>query len=77
MERLYKIGEIESDVNNKIERVGKWRSTSWVLYDRRISIKLKGTFIRFAIIPAMLYSTESWAIEKQHVHKMGIMKWEC
>ena len=67
---IYKDGEIEEDVNHRI-RVGlmKWRSTSRVLYNHRIPIKLKGKFYKTAIRLAILYGTKCWANKKQHIRK--------
>ncbi len=50
----------------------KWRSTSRILCNRRIPIKLKGQCYKIAIRPAMLCSTECWAIKKHHIHKMSV-----
>jgi hypothetical protein len=50
-----KDGNIDEDVRHRIS-VGwlKWRQTSGVLCDKRVSQKLKGKFYRTAICPAML-----------------------
>ncbi|CAN6683009.1 unnamed protein product [Malus baccata var. baccata] len=48
-----------------------WKSTSGVLCDRRMPLKLKGKFYRTAIRSAMLYGTECWAVKYQHIHKNG------
>lgn len=42
----------------------KWRSTSRVLCNRRIPIKLKGNFYKTATRPAMLYGIECWVVKK-------------
>jgi len=70
---IQKDGEIDSDVNHKIQAGWlKWRSTTGVLCDCNIPLYLKGKFYRTAIRPALLYSTEYWAIKRHHVHKMSI-----
>ena len=47
---IYKDGEIEEDVNYRIRaRWMKWRSVLGILFDCRISIKLKGKFYNIAI----------------------------
>ena len=72
---IYKDGEIEEDVNHRI-RAGlmKWRSTSRVLYNHRIPIKLKGKFYKTAIRLAILYGTKCWANKKQHIRKWVSLK---
>lgn len=52
-------GEIEEDVNLRIQ-VGwmKWRKASWVICDRRVTLKLKRKFYCTAIGPALWYGTE-------------------
>ena len=67
---IYKDGEIEEDVNHRISAgLMKWRSTSRVLYNHRIPIKLKGKFYKTAIRLAILYGTKCWANKKQHIRK--------
>jgi hypothetical protein len=71
---IHKDGEIEKDMNYRL-RGGwvKWRSATRVLCDRRIiPIKLKRTFYRSVIRPAMLYGTKCWAIKKQHIYKLSL-----
>ena len=70
---IHKDGEIEKDMNYRL-RAGwaQWRSATGVLCDHRIPIKLKRTFYRFVIRPAMLYGTECWAIKKQHIYKLSL-----
>ena len=59
---IQKDGEIDSDVNHKIQASWlKWRSITGVLCARNISLWLKEKFYRTAIRPALLYGTECWA----------------
>ena len=56
--------------------------TTGVLYDRNISLWLKGKFYRTAIRPAFLHGTECWAIKRQHAQKMSVtemrmLRWMC
>jgi hypothetical protein len=48
--------DIDDDVNHRIKTGWmKWRQASDVLYDKRVSHKLKVKFFRMMIRPAMLY----------------------
>ena len=49
----------------------KWSATG-VLCDHNILLWLKEKFYRAAIRPALLYSTECWAIKKYHAQKMSV-----
>ncbi|RXH79784.1 hypothetical protein DVH24_040931 [Malus domestica] len=70
---LQKNGELDGDLNHRIQAGWmKWKSASGMLCDRRRPLKLKGKFYRTAIRPAMLYGIECWAVNHQHVHKMGL-----
>ena len=80
---IQKDGEIDSDVNHKIQAGWlKWRSATGVLCDRNIPLWLKEKFYRTAIRPALLYGTEYWVIKRYHAQKMSvaemhILRWMC
>ena len=66
---LQKDGDIDEDVNYRIKAgCMKWRQASGILYDKRVSQKLKGKFYRMAIRPAMLYGAECWPTKRRHVN---------
>ena len=72
----HKDGKIKNDVNHrKGARWMKWRSTSMVFCDCRITIKLKGIFYKIAIIPTILDASKCWAVKK-HAHKMSVVEME-
>ncbi|XP_078167143.1 uncharacterized protein LOC144561913 [Carex rostrata] len=66
-------GEIDEYVSHRI-RAGwiKWQQASGILYDRKVSQKLKGKFHRMTIRPAILYGAECWATKKQHIQKISV-----
>ena len=80
---IQKDGEINSDVNHKIQAAWlKWRSTTGVLCDRNILLWLKGKFYRIALRPILLYDRECWAIKRYHAQKISVaemcmLRWMC
>ena len=57
-------GEIERDVNHKIEAGWmKWRSGSCVICDRNVPLKLREIFYYTTKSPMMLYKTECWVVK--------------
>ena len=52
----------------------KLRIISEILYDCRIPIKLNAKLYKTTLRLAMLYDVECWAVKKQHIHKMSIVK---
>jgi hypothetical protein len=49
------------DINHRIKAEWiKWRQTTAILVDKRVTQKLKGKFYRTAIRSAMLYGVEYW-----------------
>ncbi|KAL6512233.1 hypothetical protein OROHE_019845 [Orobanche hederae] len=62
--------------------VVKWKSGTGVLCDSGMPHRLKGKFYRTAIMPALLYGTECWAVKQCHVQKMNVaqmrmLRWMC
>ena len=52
-------GEIDEDVSHRIGAGWlKWRLTSGILCDKKVSPKLKVKFYRVVVHPAMLYRAE-------------------
>jgi hypothetical protein len=55
---LQKDDDIDEDLSHRIKTGWlKWRQTSGVLCNPRVSLKLKGKFYRTAIRPTMLYES--------------------
>jgi len=60
--------------------LSKWRRVSGVLCDKKVLLKLKEKFYGTAVIPALLYGTECWAVKSQHenqinVAEMRMLRW--
>ncbi|XP_054787150.1 uncharacterized protein LOC129293296 [Prosopis cineraria] len=76
-------GEISGDISHRIQAGWfNWRKAKGVICDRKVPNKLKGKFYRTAIRPAMLYSSECWALTGQQEHKVGVaemrmLRWMC
>ncbi|GJU90167.1 retrovirus-related pol polyprotein LINE-1 [Tanacetum coccineum] len=80
---IHKSGRIEDDVTHRIQ-VGwlKWRSTTGIMCDNKVPLKLKGKFYRVAIRPAMLYGSECWPLTKVQANRMEVaemrmLRWTC
>ncbi|XP_070056639.1 uncharacterized protein [Nicotiana tomentosiformis] len=76
-------GEIDEDVAHRIG-VGwmKWRLAYGVLYDKKMSLRLKGKFYRVVVRPAILYGAECWPVKKPHIQRMKLaemrmLRWMC
>ena len=70
---IQKDGEIDSDVNHRIQTGWlKWKSATGVLCDRNSPLWLKEKFYRTAIRSALLYGTEYWVIKRHHAQKMSV-----
>jgi len=51
-----------------------WRSASGVLFNHRIFNKLREKIYKTVIQPSMLYGIKHWAVKKQNIHKMSVVK---
>jgi hypothetical protein len=80
---LQKNGDIDKDVSHRIKAGWlKWRQASDVLYDPRVSLKLKDKFYRTAIRPVMLNEAECWPTKRRHIQQLSItemrmLRWIC
>ena len=50
----------------------KWKEASGVLFDKGIPEMVKGKLYATMVRPAMIYGSECWAIEKEHVHRLEV-----
>ncbi|KAF3613185.1 hypothetical protein FXO38_36393 [Capsicum annuum] len=68
-------GSGETD-ENVMHRIGvgwlKWRLASGVLYDKKVSPKLKGKFYRVVVHPALLNEAECWPVKNSHIQKLKV-----
>ena len=59
-----------------------WKRCSRVLFDRRMSVKLKGKVYKTVVRPALLYGAETWATTRGQearleVNEMRMLIWMC
>ena len=58
-------GELDVEINHRIQfGWNSWRKLSGVLCDKKMNVTLKGKVYKTAVRPAMLYSSETWAVKK-------------
>ena len=55
-------------------------TVSGVIYDKKVSIKLKSKLYKTVVRPAMVYGSECWSLRKQeeqclHSTKMKMLRW--
>lgn len=60
----------------------KWRQLTGVMCDRKIPLSLKGHLYKTAIRPVIMYGSECWATNKQHMNKlhsteMRMLRWSA
>nr|GEX55959.1 retrovirus-related Pol polyprotein LINE-1 [Tanacetum cinerariifolium] len=73
---------LDKGTPRRYSKVIKDMAASGVLCDKRIPLKLKGTFYKAAIRPAMLYGSECWPITKAlafrvEVAELRMLRWTC
>ncbi|XP_026459825.1 uncharacterized protein LOC113360538 [Papaver somniferum] len=76
-------GEIDLDVRQRIQ-IGwaRWRQSAGLLYDKKVSLKLKCKFHKTVVRPAMLYGAECWVTREEHCRnlhsaEMRMLRWTC
>nr|GEW66769.1 hypothetical protein [Tanacetum cinerariifolium] len=80
---IHKSVRIEDDVIHHIQAGWlKWRAATGIMYDTNAPVKLKGTFYRLAIRPAMLYGSKCWPLTKVQANMMEVaeirmLRWTC
>jgi hypothetical protein len=72
---LRKHSDIDEYVSHRIKAEWmKWRQSSEVLCDKRVSQKLKGKLYRTTIRPAMLYGAECWPTKRRYIHQLSVIE---
>ena len=59
---------------------GNWYRVSWVLYDRKIRLRIKGLRVKTAV--RLMYGAETWAAKKAQENKSDLaekrmLRWMC
>ena len=64
-------GDLVAAMKNRIQSGWKnWKRVSDVLCDRRISLRVNGKYTT-VVRSAMMYSAETWAVDKAQETKLG------
>ena len=67
-----KDGTIDRDVNLRVHAAwSSWRKLTRVLYDRKISLRLKAKIYETIIRPALTYGSECWAMKVTNKRKIA------
>jgi len=63
--------DMDEDINQRI-KVGwqKWKHSSGVLCDKRVSLRLKSRVYRMVVRPAVLYGSKGWPLKKTQGQKL-------
>jgi len=76
-------GDIDKDINHRI-KVGwqKWWSSSKVLCDKKILVRLKGKVYHMTVRAALMYEAECWPIQKTQIQRLMVadirmIQWMC
>ncbi|CAD6198523.1 unnamed protein product [Caenorhabditis auriculariae] len=68
-------GSIANDVTARIQSAWmKWRSTTGVMCDRKMSDRLKSKIYRTVIRPVAMYGTECWPATAKDEAKLAVME---
>ncbi|KAK3553470.1 hypothetical protein QTP70_003514 [Hemibagrus guttatus] len=66
-------GECAKEVKKRVQAVWNgWRKVSGVLYDRKISARIKGKVYRTVVRPAMLYGLETVSLRKRQESELEV-----
>ena len=66
-------GGLDREVEGKVQAGWcKWREASGILCDKQVPLKLKGKYYSTVVRPAMMYSSECWAIKKSQEQKLKV-----
>ena len=74
-------GGAEADCKNIVRLSwNKWRETTGVICDKKVTVKLKVKIYQTVIKPTMLYGAECWAMRKKEEHllnmtEMRMLRW--
>ena len=66
-------GDLDREVERKVQAGWcKWREASGILCDKRVPLKLKGKYYSTVVRPAMIYSSECWALKRRQERKLSV-----
>ena len=66
------------EIRARVQGIGAaWNNVSGVMYDRRMPVRLKKQIYKIMVRPAGIYGSETWAVKKQHLCKLGVAEMKC
>ena len=74
---------MEREIGNRVQAGwASWRKCAGVMYDRRMSMKLKKRVYTTVVRPALVYGAETWTTTKReeerlNVNEMRMLRWSC
>ena len=66
-------GDFDAEMTHRIQSGwNNWKRVSGILFDRRISLRVKGKVYKTVVRPAMMYGAETWAVKKAQEKKLDV-----
>ena len=66
-------GDLDAEMTHRIQSGWKnWKRVSRILWDRRISLRVKGKVYKTVVRPAMMYGAETCAVKKAQEKKLDV-----
>ena len=66
-------GDLDAEMTHRIQTGWKnWKRVSGILCDRGIRLRVKRKVYKTVVIPAMMYSAETWAVKKAQEKKLDV-----
>ena len=67
-------GDLDAEMTHRMQSGwGKnWKRVSGLQCDRSISLRVNGKVCKTAVRPAMMYGTETWALNKAQYKKLDV-----
>ena len=66
-------GDLDAEMTHMVQSGWKnWKRVSWILCDRRISLRVKEKVYMTFVRPAIMYGAETWAVKKAQEKKLDV-----
>ena len=65
--------DLDAEMTHRIQSGWKnWKRVSGILYDRRISLRVKGKVYKTVVRPTIMYGAEKWTVNKAPEKKLDV-----